>query len=314
MRYDDFRRSDNIDDRRDDDGGGGFSPGGGGFGIPMGQGGLGIGTILVLGILGWALGIDPRILIGGAEILSGGMSSSPSVQVDRRPTSTRTTGAPKDEMGGFIAGVLGEIDDRWSEIFQASGQTYKGPRIVLFRNATNGGRCGMAQSAMGPFYCPPDRQIFVDTAFFREVETRFRGCSGKACQFTQAYIIAHEAGHHVQNLLGILSRAQGAQQQAGSRAEANRIQVMVELQADCFAGVWTNRESKKRNFLEDGDIDAALQTAAAIGDDTLQRKTQGRVVPDSFTHGSAEQRKRWFMIGYQQGSVQACNTFQASSL
>jgi predicted metalloprotease len=172
----------------------------------------------------------------------------------------------------------------------------------------------MAQSAMGPFYCPPDRQIFVDTAFFREVETRFRGCSGKACQFTQAYIIAHEAGHHVQNLLGILSRAQGAQQQAGSRAEANRIQVMVELQADCFAGVWTNRESKKRNFLEDGDIDAALQTAAAIGDDTLQRKTQGRVVPDSFTHGSAEQRKRWFMTGYQQGNVQACNTFQASSL
>jgi predicted metalloprotease len=314
MRYDDFRRSDNIDDRRDDEGGGGFSPGGGGLGIPMGQGGLGIGTILVLGILGWALGIDPRILIGGAEILSGGMSSSPSVQVDRRPTSTRTTGAPKDEMGGFIAGVLGEIDDRWSEIFQASGQNYKGPRIVLFRNATNGGRCGMAQSAMGPFYCPPDRQIFVDTAFFREVETRFRGCSGKACQFTQAYIIAHEAGHHVQNLLGILSRAQGAQQQAGSRAEANRIQVMVELQADCFAGVWTNRESKKRNFLEDGDIDAALQTAAAIGDDTLQRKTQGRVVPDSFTHGSAEQRKRWFMTGYQQGNVQACNTFQASSL
>lgn len=313
MRYDDFRRSDNIDDRRDDDGGG-FSPGGGGIGMPMGQGGLGIGTLIVLGLLGWALGIDPRILIGGAEILSGGMSSSPSVQVDRRPTSTRTTGAPKDEMGGFIAGVLGEIDDRWSEIFQAGGQNYKGPRIVLFRNATNGGRCGMAQSAMGPFYCPPDRQIFIDTAFFREVETRFRGCSGKACQFTQAYIIAHEAGHHVQNLLGILNRAQSAQQQAGSRAEANRIQVMVELQADCFAGVWTNRESKKRNFLEDGDIDAALQTAAAIGDDTLQRKTQGRVVPDSFTHGSAEQRKRWFMTGFQQGTVQACNTFQAANL
>jgi predicted metalloprotease len=314
MRYDDFRRSDNIDDRRDDEGGG-MGPGGG-FGIPMGQGGLGIGTIVVLGLLGWALGIDPRILIGGAEILSGGMS--PSVQVDTRPgpRPAPTKGAPKDDMGSFIAGVLGEIDDRWSEIFQSGGgQGYQGPRIVLFRGATNGGRCGMAQSAMGPFYCPPDRQIFVDTAFFREIETRFRGCSGKACQFTQAYIIAHEAGHHVQNLLGIIPKVTRLQQQAGSRAESNRLQVMVELQADCFAGVWANREQKKRpNFLEPGDIDAALQTAAAIGDDTLQRKMQGRVVPDSFTHGSAEQRKRWFMNGYQQGSVQACNTFQAANL
>ncbi len=182
-------------------------------------------------------------------------------------------------------------------------------KVVLFRNATNGGRCGMAQSAMGPFYCPPDRQIFLDTNFFREVETRFRGCTGKACQFTAAYIIAHEAGHHIQNVLGILSRVQREQQQV-SRAEANALQVQVELQADCLSGVWVNKEKQKRpNFLEEGDIDAALQTATAIGDDTLQRKAQGRVVPDSFTHGSAEQRRRWFMIGYQQGSVQACNTF-----
>lgn len=312
MRYDDFRRSDNIDDRRDDDSGG--MGGGGGFGLPIGQGGLGIGTILVLGLLGWALGIDPRILIGGAEILSGGMSPSSYQTEARQGPRPAQTGAPKDGMGGFIAGVLGEIDDRWSEIFSASGQRYQGPRIVLFRGATNGGRCGMAQSAMGPFYCPPDRQIFVDTAFFREVETRFRGCSGKACQFTQAYIIAHEAGHHIQNQLGILEKVQSAQQRAGSRADANRLQVMVELQADCFAGVWANKEKQKRNFLEEGDIDAALQTASAIGDDTLQRKMQGRVVPDSFTHGSAEQRKRWFLVGFQQGSVQACNTFQAANL
>lgn len=312
MRYDDFRRSDNIDDRRDDDSGG--MGGGGGFGLPIGQGGLGIGTILVLGLLGWALGIDPRILIGGAEILSGGISPSSYQTEARQGPRPAQTGAPKDEMGGFIAGVLGEIDDRWSEIFSASGQRYQGPRIVLFRGATNGGRCGMAQSAMGPFYCPPDRQIFVDTAFFREVETRFRGCSGKACQFTQAYIIAHEAGHHIQNQLGILEKVQSAQQRAGSRADANRLQVMVELQADCFAGVWANKEKQKRNFLEEGDIDAALQTASAIGDDTLQRKMQGRVVPDSFTHGSAEQRKRWFLVGFQQGSVQACNTFQAANL
>lgn len=308
MRWEDFRRSENVEDVRGD--GGGI---GGGMGMPMGRGGLGIGTILVLGLLGWALGIDPRILIGGAEILSGG--GSPSFQTDSRPPpSQRRTGTPSDEMGQFMAAVLGELEDRWSEVFREGGQTYRAPRLVLFRGSTNGGRCGMAQSAMGPFYCPPDRQIYVDTAFFREVETRFRGCSGSACKFTQAYILAHEVGHHVQNLLGILDKAHQAQQQAGSRAESNRIQVRVELQADCFAGIWTNLEQKKRNFLEDGDIDAALQTAAAIGDDTLQRKSQGRVVPDSFTHGSAEQRKRWFMTGYQQGSVRACNTFATNNL
>ena len=228
MRYDDFRHSDNIDDRRDDSGGGM----GGGMGIPMGGGGgLGIGTIIVLGLLGYAFGIDPRILIGGAEILTGG-SQSPSYQQDR-PSGQRKAGAPTDEMGSMISGILGEIDDRWSEIFQASGQSYTGPKIVLFRNATNGGRCGMAQSAMGPFYCPPDRTIFLDTSFFREVETRFRGCSGKsACNFTTAYIIAHEAGHHIQNLLGIIPRVTRLQQQAGSKAEANALQVKVELQAD----------------------------------------------------------------------------------
>src|SRR5437870_1197418 len=311
MRYDDFRRSDDIEDRRDDSGGG---MGGGGFGLPMGGGGLGIGTIIVLGIVGYAFGIDPRILIGGAEILSGGNGgTAPTYQTDRRP-APGTSGAPTDQMGSMIAGVLGEIDDRWSEVFKASGQSYHGARIVLFRNSTNGGRCGMAQSAMGPFYCPPDQQIFIDTGFFRQVETRFHGCSGSACQFTAAYIIAHEAGHHVQNLLGIIPRVTRLQQQAGSKAEANALQVRIELQADCLSGVWVNRESKKRpGFLEAGDIDAALTTATAIGDDTLQRQATGRVVPDSFTHGSAAQRKQWFMTGYQQGTVQACNTFGAGS-
>jgi uncharacterized protein len=305
MRYDDFRRSDDIEDRRGDDGGG-FG-GGGGIGLPMGGGGLGIGTVIVLGLIGYAFGIDPRILIGGAEILSGG--GSQTYQTDRRAGPVKT-GAPTDEMGSMISGILGEIDDRWSEVFQAAGQSYTGPKIVLFRNATNGGRCGMAQSAMGPFYCPPDRQIFLDTSFFREVETRFHGCSGRACKFTAAYIIAHEAGHHVQNLLGIIPRVTRLQQQAGSKAEANALQVKVELQADCLSGVWANREQKKRpDFLEAGDIDGALQTASAIGDDTLQRQSTGRVVPDSFTHGSAAQRKQWFMTGYQQGTVKACDTF-----
>jgi predicted metalloprotease len=306
MRYDDFRRSDDIEDRRGDSGGMG-----GGMGLPMGGGGLGIGTLIVLGLVSYAFGIDPRILIGGAEILNGGGQTS---QIDRRPGSAKT-GAPTDAMGNMISGILGEIDDRWSEIFQASGKSYTGPKIVLFRNATSAGRCGMAQSAMGPFYCPPERRIFLDTGFFREVESRFHGCSGNACKFTSAYIIAHEAGHHIQNLLGILPRVTQLQQQADTKAEANALQVKVELQADCLSGVWVNREEKKRpGFLESGDIDAALTTASANGDDTLQRQATGRVVPDSFTHGSAAQRKRWFMTGYQQGTVQACNTFGAGAL
>jgi predicted metalloprotease len=309
MRYDDFRRSDDIDDRRDEGGG----MGGGGIGLPIGGGGLGIGTIIVLGLISYAFGIDPRILIGGAEIVTGG-SQSPSYQSDRRSAQTKS-GAPKDEMGDMISGILGEIDDRWSEIFQSRGQSFKGPGIVLFRNATNGGRCGMAKSAMGPFYCPPDKQIFLDTGFFREVETRFHGCSGSACKFTAAYIIAHEAGHHIQNLLGIIPRVTRLQQQAGSKAEANALQVKIELQADCLSGVWVNHEAKKRpNFLEAGDIDSALTTASAIGDDTLQRQSTGRVMPDSFTHGSAAQRKQWFMTGYQQGTVEACNTFGSGLL
>jgi uncharacterized protein len=309
MQYDDFRRSADIEDRRGDD----SSGGGGGIGLPMGGGGLGIGTIIVLGLISYAFGIDPRILIGGAQILNGS-GQAPSYQSDRSSTSA-SNGVPKDQMGDMISGILGEIDDRWSEIFQAAGQTYTGPKIVLFRNVTNGGRCGMAQSAMGPFYCPPERKIFLDTGFFREVETRFHGCSGGACKFTSAYIIAHEAGHHVQNLLGILPRVTAQQQAAGSKAAANAMQVRIELQADCLSGVWVNREAKKRpGFIEPGDIDGALQTASAIGDDTLQRQATGRVVPDSFTHGSAEQRKRWFMNGYQNGTVKACDTFGAGTL
>src|ERR1700730_15093279 len=172
MRYDDFRRSDDIEDRRGDDGGG--MGGGGGLGLPMGGGGLGIGTIIVLGLISYAFGIDPRLLIGGAEVLTGGGSQAPTYQTDRR-SGTGKDGAPTDEIVSVSAGILGEIDDRCSEIFQASGQSYSGPKIVLFRNATNGGRCGMAQSAMGPVYCPPDKTSFLDTGFFREVETRCRG-------------------------------------------------------------------------------------------------------------------------------------------
>jgi hypothetical protein len=163
---------------------------------------------------------------------------------------------------------------------------------------------------MGPFYCPSDQKIYLDTSFFQEIETRFRGCEGRACQFSQAYVIAHEVGHHVQNLKGILSRAHSAQQAAGGRTpEANRIQVRVELQADCLAGIWANKSDERWHLLQPGDVEAALRTAAAIGDDTLQRRAQGRVVPDSFTHGTSEQRQRWFNTGLKQGTEQACNTF-----
>jgi predicted metalloprotease len=307
MRWDDFRRSDNVEDYRDSGGGGGGLPGGFNIG---GGGGLGIGTVVVLGLLGWAFGIDPSLLIGGAEVLTGGQQRYER-QIEQQ--APRQASAPKDATGDFVAAVLGDTEDTWNIIFKENGQQYRPPRLRLFSGAIQGG-CGFAQAAMGPFYCPNDRRIYIDTSFFREIEQRFRGCSGKACQFSQAYVLAHEVGHHVQNLLGILPKAQQAQQASGNRAAANRIQVRVELQADCFAGIWAARSNQRRNFIDPGDIDAALQTANAIGDDTLQRKAQGRVVPDSFTHGSAAQRKQWFMTGFQSGKVSACNTFNASSI
>lgn len=304
MRWEDFRRSDNIEDVR---GEGGFG-GGGGFPIPGGGGGLGIGTIIILGLIGWFLGIDPRILIGGAEIFQG-----PSQQQTRQAPSARK-GAPADKQGDFVAAIIGSTEDVWSDIFRANGQTYRPARLRLYSGATGGGACGMAESAMGPFYCPPDKRIFLDTAFFREMEQKFRACKGKQCEFAQAYVIAHEVGHHVQNLLGILPRAQQMQQAAGSRAAANNIQVRVELQADCLGGVWANRARRKKDFIDPGDIEGAIGIASAIGDDRMQRQTQGRVVPDSFTHGSSEQRVRWFKIGLESGRVSACDTFRTANL
>jgi predicted metalloprotease len=183
----------------------------------------------------------------------------------------------------------------------------------LFSGSEQGG-CGFAQAAMGPFYCPNDRRIYLDTSFFRDMRERFRGCSGKACEFAEAYVITHEVGHHVQNLLGILPKAQSAQRAAGSKAEANRIQVRVELQADCLAGVWAHHSNQRWNTIEPGDVEAALQTAAAIGDDRLQQQSRGYVVPDAFTHGTSAQRQHWFTTGLKEGTVSSCNTFAAASL
>ena len=292
MRLDELPTSDRIEDRR---------------GVPGGRAGLGIGTVVVLGLIGWALGIDPRLLIGGAELISG------VNQTQQGPASPGSTGAPSDEMGHFVSAILGSTEAEWTEIFARSGKTYKPPTLVMFSGATESG-CGGAKAAMGPFYCPIDQKVYLDTSFFQELQQRFGACDGsKACQFSEAYVIAHEIGHHVQNLLGLLPKVQEAQK-AMDRAEANSLQVRVELQADCLAGVWANHGQAKWQFIEPGDVESALQTASAIGDDRLQRETQGYVVPDSFTHGTSAQRSRWFSTGLKSGEVASCDTFRTEGL
>jgi predicted metalloprotease len=302
MRLDDLPESSNIEDRRQE-GGGGFG------GMPGGRGGLGIGTVVVLGLVGWALGIDPRLLIGGAELISGGGSQT------QAPVRNRPTGAPQDEMGREVSKILGSTEVVWKDIFVKAGNTYRAPTLVMYSGSTEA-RCGAAQSAMGPFYCPIDEKVYLDTSFFREIQTRFRGCDAgsRSCLFAQSYVIAHEVGHHVQKLLGILPRVQQQQQAMASKAAANHLQVEVELQADCLAGVWAQHSQERWNDLEPGDVDAALRTASAIGDDTLQRQAQGRVVPDSFTHGTSAQRQRWFNSGFKGGNVASCNKFAATQL
>jgi len=305
MRWDDFRRSSNVEDDREES-----ASRSGGFGIPGGAGGLSIGTIIILGLIGWALGIDPSVLINGGQILSGGGQATQ--QSDSAPPVN--SGTPNDQTGQFVAAVLGDTEDRWTEIFAANGRTYHPPKLRLF-SGSEPTPCAFAKSAMGPFYCPRDQRVYLDTSFFDDLQNKFGGCSNSnACKFSEAYVIAHEVGHHVQDELGILPRVMQAQQAASSQADANALQVRVELQADCLAGVWANRAQQKHNFLDPGDVDQALQTASAIGDDRLQKEMQGYVVPDAFTHGTSEQRKRWFMNGFKSGQISDCNTLSADSL
>lgn len=295
MRIDELPKSERIEDRR-----------GGSSGIPGGRGSLGIGTVVILGLIGWALGIDPRVLIEGAETISG---NGPAQQ-QSGASSTTTAGTPSDEMGKFVSAVLGSTEAQWTTIFAQGGKRYEPPTLVMFSGATKSG-CGFAQSAMGPFYCPLDQKVYLDTSFFQDLERRFRGCEvgSKACQFAQAYVIAHEIGHHVQSQLGVLPRVQ--QEQRGmDKVEANGLQVRVELQADCLAGIWANRAEEKWRFIEPGDVEAAMQTASAIGDDRLQRKSQGYVVPDAFTHGTSAQPTQWFTTGLKSGDVASCDTFR----
>ena len=285
MRFDNSRESSNVEDRR----------GGGGGGMPIGGRGIGLGTI-VLALVAMNFGVDPSVVLNQA------------VQAPA-PSASRPAGPPaNDAETVFIRHVLAETEDTWTQLFRAGGKEYVEPTLVLFTGATRTA-CGVGQAAMGPFYCPADRKVYIDLAFYQELKTRFKAPG----DFAQAYVIAHEVGHHVQNLLGISEKVQAARERASER-EANALSVRLELQADCLAGVWAKNADAARGILEAGDVEEALRAATAIGDDSLQKQAQGYAVPDSFTHGSAEQRVRWFRRGMESGQLNACHPFQARSL
>ena len=291
MRWQGRRQSTNINDARGRGGLGGL--GGMGRGGPFAvrrAGGGGIGIIIVVLVVSYFLGINPL------ELLSGNVSTLPSSQGQRVQTGVN------DEGRAFVATVLADTEDTWSEIFAASGKDYPEPTLTLFSDRVNSA-CGFASAATGPFYCPSDRNLYIDLGFFAELQQRF----GAPGDFAQAYVIAHEVGHHVQNVLGILPEVHQRQQAVGE-SEANALSVKTELQADCFAGVWANH-TQQRGLLEAGDVEEALNAAAAVGDDKLQEQGQGYVVPDSFTHGTSEQRATWFRRGFDGGNVDGCDTF-----
>ncbi len=286
MRDDDLRESNNVEDRR------GMS------GIPGGAGGLGIGAVIVLTLIGWVTGINPSTLIGGAEQLGLGQSAPTQQQQQAAP------GAPRDATGTFVAKILGETEDVWNqELPRQANKPYRAPTLVLFSGQTQSG-CGSARAAMGPFYCPIDQKLYLDTAFFDDMKAKLGGGG----DFAYAYVIAHEVGHHVQNLMGLLPKIQSAEQQ--NPDQANGLSVRTELMADCLAGVWANKMETRHNNLTDADMKQAVDTATAIGDDRLQRQARGVAVPDSFTHGSSAQRVQWLTTGFRQGTVSGCNTFQ----
>jgi predicted metalloprotease len=291
MKWEGNRESENVEDRRDGSSGGGFG---------LGGGSLGIGTIVVALIASYFLGINPMTVL---SFLSGGSGQNAPVQQApaHRPPAD-------DQMARFVATVLADTEDTWTELFRERSASYVPPKLVLFSGRTSTA-CGTGQSATGPFYCPADRKVYIDLSFYQLMQKRFH-VSG---EFAQAYVIAHEVGHHVQNLLGISGKVDNARQRV-SEAQANALSVRLELQADCFAGVWAYHADRARGIIETGDVKAALNAATAIGDDALQRQAQGYVVPDSFTHGSSEQRVRWFKRGIDSGQIKACNTFETRQL
>ena len=289
MRLEDETESSNVEDRR-----------GGGMGR---AGGVGIGTVAIALIASYFLGIDPRTLLGVAEQVQNVQQSGASQGKPLDPANDPDA-ALKSEMGK----ILHKTETTWSEMFQKGGGQYQKPKLVLFRGQTPTA-CGAGQAAMGPFYCPGDQKVYLDMAFFREMETRFKAGG----DFARAYVIAHEIGHHVQFLTGVTEKTDALRGKL-SEKEFNKVSVRVELQADCFAGVWANHANRAKPFLDPQDVDEALRAANAIGDDMLQKQSRGVVVPDSFTHGSSAQRIRWFKTGFEGGSMKACDTFAAREL
>lgn len=306
MRWKQGPRSDNIEDRR--------GQGGGGFGFPSGRGrririptggkrgGLGIGGIVVVLVLTWFFGGDLGQILGPG---GGGLTQAPTQTQTQQPN---VTPGKADEMKQFVSAILGSTEETWNAKFKELGRTYKEPKLVLFTGHVNSA-CGNAQAAMGPFYCPGDQKVYIDLSFFNDMSKKL----GAPGDFAQAYVVAHEVGHHIQTILGIANRVSAARQRSG-KVEGNQLQVRMELQADCFAGVWANSSQRARNWLEKGDIEEGLNAASAIGDDRLQRRSQGRVVPESFTHGSSAQRVRWFKRGLETGKMGSCDTFKAREL
>jgi predicted metalloprotease len=291
MRWQDNRESDNVEDRRDDSGGGGMRFGG----IHLGLGGV---VVVLLG--SWLFGVNPMTVLG---LLSG--DNAPTAPAQSEPARQPPA---NDRLAAFVSTILASTEDVWGEIFTQSGRTYERPRLVLFRDAIPTA-CGTGESAMGPFYCPQDRKVYIDLDFYQTLRERL----GSPGDFAQAYVIAHEVGHHVQNLLGTTAKVDALRARE-NRAQLNATSVRVELQADCFAGVWAFHSQAEKHWLEQGDIESALNAASHIGDDALQRQTQGRVVPETFTHGTSAQRVNWFKRGLANGKVADCDTFGAATL
>ncbi len=286
MRWQMGRRSDNIEDAGSGGGGGGGVVAGGGIGV------------VVMALIAMALGIDPSVVLNTVSV--------PPEQSVVRQSNGPATGQ-NAQLKEFVSVVLGDTEDTWHRLFNQMGRTYTDPKLVFFSGTVNSA-CGFAKAAMGPFYCPGDQKVYIDLSFYQDLKNLHQAPG----DFAQAYVIAHEVGHHVQNLLGISRKIQGLQQQVG-RTEANQLSVLQELQADCFAGVWAHHAQKERQILEEGDIEEALNAASQIGDDRLQEQARGYVTPESFTHGSSAQRAHWFRQGIQTGSVSQCNTFAANS-
>ena len=290
------RRSDNVVDARGDD------SGGGGGGMRIGGKGLSLGAVVLIVGFGLLTGQDPMQILGQLTGQTSQPQTAPASQTRQAPPAN-------DQQAEFVRSILGDTEDTWQAIFKQAGKQYRDPKLVLFSGRVNSA-CGLASSATGPFYCPADQQVYLDMSFFNEMAQRFSA----AGDFAQAYVIAHEVGHHVQTLLGVSAQVDAARQRGQRMEGAGGLSVRLELQADCLAGVWANSAQKRLNWLEPGDIEEALNAANSIGDDRLQQQGQGRVVPDSFTHGTSAQRVRWFKTGFAQGQISQCDTFKAQSL